>query len=45
MSYEKEIKAKLVKEACAVDKFIYQLLKDRKPVVLYQASRHLIKAG
>ena len=45
MSSGEAIKRKLTETAKPVDAFIYEILKPRRPEVLYEASRHLILAG
>ena len=45
MSKAKQIQEKLIETAEPVNTFIENLLMDRKPSQLYEASRHVIKAG
>ena len=45
MSEDKTIQEKLAENATQVNRFILSNLEPRKPVVLYNASRHLIEAG
>ncbi|MCW4050594.1 MAG: polyprenyl synthetase family protein [Candidatus Bathyarchaeota archaeon] len=45
MAQDQIIKRKIVENAEKVDSFIVEALKDRKPKILYEASRHLIEAG
>ena len=39
------ISEKLIASASKVDDYIFELLEDRKPAVLYEASRHIFNAG
>ena len=45
MSKAKQIQEKLIETAEPVNTFIENLLMDRKPSQLYEASRHIINAG
>ena len=45
MTVKDSISEKLVASASKVDDYILGLLEDRKPVVLYEASRHIFHAG
>ena len=45
MSKAKQIQEKLIETAEPVNTFIENLLTDRKPSQLYEASRHIINAG
>ena len=45
MRWEQEIKRQLEENAEAVDRFIYEEIRGGRPEVLYEASRHLIRAG
>ena len=45
MKWEQEIKRKLAENAERIDEFIYGEIQGDRPVVLYEASQHLIKAG
>jgi len=45
LKWEQEIKRQLTENAKAVDRFIYDEVQGSRPEVLYEASRHLIKAG
>jgi geranylgeranyl diphosphate synthase type I len=45
MTVKDSISAKLIASASKVDDYILGLLEDRKPVVLYEASRHIFHAG
>ena len=45
MTVKDSISAKLTASASKVDEYINGLLEDRKPVVLYEASRHIFNAG
>ena len=45
MQWEQEIKRQLAENAKAIDRFIYDEVQGSRPEVLYEASRHLIKAG
>ncbi len=45
MSKADAVKRKLAENAVKVDAFIMGMLEDRRPAVLYEASRHLIAAG
>ena len=45
MQWEQETKRQLAENAEAIDRFIYGEVQGSRPEVLYEASRHLIKAG
>jgi geranylgeranyl diphosphate synthase type I len=45
MSSSDDIKRKLVESVKPVDSFIDEILRPRRPEVLYDASRHLVMAG
>ncbi len=45
MTVEESISEKLIASASKVDAYIFSLLEDRKPKVLYEASRHIFHAG
>jgi geranylgeranyl diphosphate synthase type I len=45
MTFKDSISVKLTANASKVDEYINSLLEDRKPVVLYEASRHIFHAG
>jgi geranylgeranyl diphosphate synthase type I len=45
MTVKDSISEKLIASASKVDKYIFSLLEDRKPVVLYEASKHIFHAG
>jgi len=45
LQWEQETKKQLAENAEAIDRFIYGEVQGSRPEVLYEASRHLIKAG
>ncbi|MFQ6053284.1 MAG: polyprenyl synthetase family protein [Candidatus Bathyarchaeia archaeon] len=45
MTLNESIKMKLERSAAEVDRLIYELVRPRRPEVLYEAASHLIKAG
>ena len=45
MTVKDSISEKLFASASKVDDYIFELLEDRKPKVLYEASRHIFHAG
>ena len=45
MKWEQEIKRQLAENAEKIDEFIYDEIRGDRPAALYDASRHLIKAG
>jgi len=45
LKWEQEIKRQLAENAEKIDAFIYSEIKGDRPASLYEASRHLIKAG
>jgi len=45
LKWEQEIKRQLAENAEKIDEFIYDEIRGDRPAALYDASRHLIKAG
>jgi geranylgeranyl diphosphate synthase type I len=45
MTVEESISENLIASASKVDAYIFSLLEDRKPKVLYEAARHIFSAG